>query len=239
MDMKPCFVREKWEYITRNRGSRIYSIGEISSNRPYFENITKSNTYDIVDWLDVEHNKRYLRNDKQHITYCNVYVFDFLYEFYKLGFDIYLPRVWWNEEYIHLAKIKDRNLIAEYPTKKSNGNIHELSANALYIWLCTFGRDYFGWKSVETKEEIQELANKNKICIISGFNKISGMSGHICVVLPEYNKYKVTYYNNKLIMPLTSQAGYNNWKYKVSNWFEVIEKYQDFTDSYKFFYHEG
>lgn len=160
---------------------------------------------DIVNWLQVESSIRYQAKVKD--TYCNIYAYDYCY----LG-QVYLPRVWWTQA--SLRKLNSGQAVSiEY-----GKTVSELGANNLTDWLENFGSKY-GWFRSNDLTQLQNAANQGQVCIISAKRKLEQGStkrgsGHIVVVVPETAIYKATRDSNRVTIPLQSQAGRNNFRYR-------------------------
>ncbi|NOQ13843.1 MAG: SH3 domain-containing protein [Methyloprofundus sp.] len=214
----PVHLKENHSTITRSRdGGRAFPLGE--QERPQRNGSTKSERIaqlgDIIDWLDVEQNQRYLK--KGSTTYCNIYAYDFCY---LAG--VYLPRVWWKEKaLLELAQGK--------PVEVRYGvTVRELNANSLHDWLEDFGAD-FGWRPSIDVSECQHQANEGKIVLACAKRVSTNRPGHICPFVPEttINRAK-RIHNGDVSRPLQSQAGGSNFRYKaVSKWW-TADKFQSF-----------
>jgi hypothetical protein len=165
-----------------------------------------SQIYTILNYLDVEHSKRY-QPVPGKTTYCNIYAYDFCY----LN-NVYLPRVWWTSKtLIDLQKGIEK-------TPQYGYNVMELNANALYDWLSEWGDD-FGWRRTFDLTELQQNVNTGKIGIISAQRTDLNRSGHIVSVIPESNNNIAIRIGNNIAYPLQSQAGVRNKKIFSGDWF--------------------
>jgi hypothetical protein len=150
----------------------------------------------IVHYLNVESSPRYART--AHNTFCNIYACDYCY---LAG--AYLPRVWWTTG--ALAK-----LAAGTPVQPKYGEtVIELNVNALHDWLGDFGPS-FGWRRVETLDELQAAANAGNVALICAQRKQPDRSGHISVVVPESSDQAAERSSERVRLPLQSQAGARN-----------------------------
>lgn len=223
--MKEAHLRENWFYITRNRGSRAYPIGEKGMPKRIEQN--PDFIWKIIEWLDVEHSKRHLKRKIKGnwATNCNVYTTDVCY-----AAGVYLPRIWWYSHFIERALKNDPGLQIIY-----GKTVKEMSADSLFVWLENFG-SYFGWKKISNAHEIQTMVNDGCIGIISGTDYDPKGPGHITVVLSEKQGYKAKYKiieNSKILVPLQSQAGYYNHKVFCDDWYNLPS-----IDKYNFYVHE-
>lgn len=163
----------------------------------------------IIEWLDVENSGRYDQTSGN--TYCNVYAYDYCY----LA-NVYLPRVWWKEKAL-LALNNGKSVSPRY-----GETVHEMNANSLFDWLREWGPE-FGWQRIGTQDlnNLQQGANAGKVGIICGKHQDPESSGHITVVAPEDEEHTAMREGGNVIKPLQSQAGRNNEKYTVSNWWQM------------------
>jgi hypothetical protein len=177
--------------------------------------------HDIIDWLDVEDSERY--RPRSSSTYCNIYAHDFCYLC-----SVYIPRVWWDNETAKKV-MSGENIIPRY-----GSNVFELNANALFDWLEEFGTE-FGWKATNNLNELQDLANKGHICIIVAKRKDLARSGHITAVVPETDVFQAKRENDRVIVPVESQAGSRNYEYvtKDHQWWNKAK-----FSGFKFWVHE-
>jgi hypothetical protein len=149
-------------------------------------------------------------------TYCNIYAYDVV-----TALGAYIPRVWWTK------KIEDEAIAAmeaktEFTTTPKYGeNVSEMNANALNAWFDRVGK-YFGWRKAASMEEGQTAANNGNVVVLQAANKVASKSGHIAVILSERDDHKASRDKDKKVdVPLTSQAGSVNHKYKTGGkWWE-------------------
>ncbi len=197
---------ENKRHIDRdNKQGRAFPIGE--SNRPkrVHSSIAKkaASLHKIVDWLDVEKSKRFAPESSK--TFCNIYAYDYVY---LTG--CYIPRVWWMSSAI-------ANLVqGKEVTVKYGQTVKEMNANSLHEWFEEYG-GVFGWKRKFDITEVQEDANKGKVCIITARRIELNRSGHIVAVVPEVEGNDalsaVRFDDGRVKFPLQSQAGGTNRKY--------------------------
>lgn len=190
--------------ITRDSvGGRAFPLGEPS--RPTRNGTTSAEKakqlLDIVDWLNSPVHARYERDE--HSTFCNIYAYDYAY---LAG--VYLPRIWWRTD-----AIKRLNAGEKVPVRYDQ-TVGELNANSLQEWFEDFSAQ-FGWKRTFDLNELQESANQGKVCIITGQRTNLGASGHINAVVPEHGAFVAQRQDSHVILPLQSQAGAVNFKYKT------------------------
>ncbi len=159
-------------------------------------------------------NEKEQRWDKQ--TYCNIYAYDVV-----SAMGGYIPRLWWYEDYEKKA-IEAMNQSKPYEEKVEYGKtVKEVNANSLNGWLDRCG-SYFGWKKAASMDEAQKSANDGNIVILSASAKEG--SGHVSVVLAERGTHLSAKVGDKTDVPLTSQAGSDNYKYGTgSKWWENSE----------------
>jgi len=172
--------------------------------------------HDVINWLDVEHSARYAPTSSN--TYCNIYACDIAY-----CLELYLPRVWWNE---NAFKVMQQGNTPEIIYEKT---VKELNANVLANWFENYG-NLFGWKRVFDIDVLQTKVNTGTLGIIVGQRINLNRSGHIVAVVPEKELLKAQKnVDNKTISPLQSQAGSNNKKYFTgNNWWLNPNKFRKF-----------
>jgi hypothetical protein len=133
-------------------------------------------------------------------TFCNVYAYD-----YCTLAGVYLPRVWWT------GKALDRIAAGEVVPVKYGETIAEVNANGLYEWLREFGPQ-FGWRAVDSADEIQRAANSGKVAVICARRVERSKPGHVAVVVPESLPPCVAQREGPHVrLPLQSQAGSKNF----------------------------
>ena len=84
-------------------------------------------------------------------------------------------------------------------------------------WFFEFGQ-VFGWRPAANLTELQLAANDGKVCIINA-RRVVG-HGHICAVVPETSTHKAEWNSahERVVRPLSSQAGGQNFEYKPFLW---------------------
>ena len=152
--------------------------------------------HEIIDYLDVETHARYQKTPGA--TYCNIYAYDFCY---LAG--AYLPRVWWTSRaLVDLAA--GRSVAVKY-----DDTVRELNANALHDWFADFGGQ-FGWRRKADLDQVQQAANAGGIGVIVAQRTDLGRSGHIVIVVPETESASAKRIEERVHLPLQSQAGTTN-----------------------------
>lgn len=202
--------------VTRANVLRAYPINE--TDKPVApKSLTAAFLLSIIAYLAVDKSARYKqkRNAENKIvaTYCNIYAFDYV----NIAGG-YIPRVFWNKKAVTEIEA-GKDIDAIYPFAGKEGTVTELSANDLYLWFEAFGSK-FGWAKAANMEEAQAAANAGKIVCISGIRKERKFSGHITCVVPETDEHKATRKDNKVTIPLQSQAGAENHQFLVSDWYK-------------------
>jgi hypothetical protein len=176
----------------------------------------------IVRFLNVESSVRYARTPET--TFCNVYAYD-----YCTLAGVYLPRVWWT------GKAIDRMTAGEQVAAKYGETVVEVNANLLYDWLREFGTQ-FGWRFVESADELQREANQGKVAVICARRSERSKPGHIAVVVPEAAPLCVAQREGSLVhLPLQSQAGAKNFCFSCgkNEWWAAAQ-----FDAYGFWLHD-
>jgi len=204
--------------IHRTRdGGRAYPLGE--PGRPGRDGETPeemaAELTAIVDWLavdDPEH-LRYQRHGST--TFCNIYAHDYCY---LAG--AYLPRVWWTSKAL-LALAAGESVTPLY-----GKTVRELNANNLFEWLVDFGPD-FGWNRTFELDPLQAAANRGEVGIVCAQRRQLELSGHVCAVVPETADHQASRSGDAVTVPLTSQAGFRNFRYGVETWW-TQEKFGHF-----------
>ena len=199
---------ETKKIITPNTSRRAHRINEKCSFS--FEEKGIQMFHEIIEYLDVENSVRYQREPTK--TFDNVYAYDFCSFTWA-----YLPRVYWKKKSLS-------NILAGQEVKAGYGEtVRELSTNMLYDFFLNEGKYYHNWEQIENPVELQNLANEGHICIISAKNSNTRRSGHMTIVPPEYKGF-----TRKGAIPVQSQAGAGNFKYKLGqNWY-LNNRYSDF-----------
>ena len=154
----------------------------------------------IIDTLDVSKSFRYKKDESD--TYCNVYIFDYCF-FAK----VYIPRLKWTDKAI--AALEKGNEVQLIFGK----TVRPFYSNYIYDWFLQ-SSNAFGWERIYDVDELQKKVNANGgIGIICAKRFILNKSGHIVVVVPETKTEKAFRLDKKVIYPLQSQAGLNNYNY--------------------------
>lgn len=177
----------------------------------------------LIDKLDVFSNVRYQRTVED--TYCNVYSYDYCH-FCK----VYLPTVWWTDEAL------EKVLSGQEVEAVFEQTVDRIYSSAIHDWFLEWGTN-FGWERMFTVEEIQNKVNtEGGVGIICAKRKEKGLSGHIVPVVPETDLHQAYRENGKVLYPLQSQAGKENY-----NYFSEVRKdwwNDELYSSYVLYYHE-
>jgi len=152
--------------------------------------------HDIIRYLDVETHARYQKTPGA--TYCNIYAYDFCY---LAG--VYVPRVWWTSR-----ALADLGAGRAVPVRYGE-SVRELNANSLHDWFEDFGGQ-FGWRRAADLDQTQQTANAGGIGIIVAQRSDLNRSGHIVIVVPETARASAKRLNDRVQLPLQSQAGSTN-----------------------------
>lgn len=190
-----------------------------------FRDVTDTNSKlstlgQLISKLNVSSSIRYQKTEKH--TFCNIYAYDYCY-FAKA----YIPRVWWTSSSI-------KKLLNNENVEVNANNVREMRANDLHDWMLNWS-DEFNWQRTFDLDELQQKVNLGVVGIICAKRKDTSLSGHIVVVVPENDSNKAVRHNNKVIYPLQSQAGSNNY-----NYFSLIKKnwwLGNQFSSFVFYYH--
>ena len=171
----------------------------------------------LIEWFDVETSGRY---KPLGVTYCNIYAYDYCYMT-----QAYLPRVWWTDKSLLRLKAGE-SVPVVYGGIAST--VKEMVANDLDDWFRDWG-GHFNWRRSLDVTEMQSAANQGKVCIIVGKAKPQHHHGHghIVAVVPETDLFRAKRQDNKVIMPVQSQAGAHNHAYVVQSWW-ADGTYSDF-----------
>jgi len=177
---------------------RAFPLGE--ANRPQRDGQTADarvrQLHEIIEYLDVETHARYQKTPGA--TYCNIYAYDFCY---LAG--AYVPRVWWTSRaLVDLAG--GRSVQVKY-----DDTVRELNANGLHDWFADFGGQ-FGWRRAADLDQVQQAANAGGIGVIVAQRTDLGRSGHIVIVVPETESASAKRVEDRVHLPLQSQAGTTN-----------------------------
>ena len=208
--MKQAHLNPGSMRITRAGRPGAYSLTEVT---PAYDG-TPESIHRIIDFLDVEKSARYQRTKTS--TFCNIYAHD-----YARALGAYVPRVWWDSK--ALKRISEGEDVKEiYPRNGVPGTILEMNANQLYDWFREYSGN-FGWCKIESNTEAQKLADSGKCVIIVGANLNRRLSGHIAAIVPQTDKHKAKGSAEigsdfTVTVPLQSQAGGTNWKYRAFDW---------------------
>ncbi|SHG14230.1 SH3 domain-containing protein [Flavobacterium segetis] len=181
----------------------------------------------IIEILNVSKSYRYEKDESD--TYCNVYAFD--YCFFNR---VYIPRLRWTDKaLVELEKGNEVSLIF-------NDTVRPFYTNYLYDWFVESSSE-FGWQKVSDVDTLQKMVNENGgIGIISAKRFIIHKSGHIVVVVPETEDHKAFRKNGKVIYPLQSQAGYDNYNYfaeERKDWWANQDPEKGYSSAI-FYYHD-
>ncbi|CAM3993223.1 SH3 domain-containing protein [Flavobacterium weaverense] len=187
----------------------------------------KTSIKKIIDTLDVEKSFRYEKDEAD--TYCNVYTFDFCF-FAR----VYIPRLRWTDKAIEeLEKGNEVQLIF-------NETVRPFYSNYLYDWFLESSKD-FGWEQMSDVDELQKKVNENGgVGVIAARRFIMHKSGHVVVVVPETETEKAFRVDGKVIYPLQSQAGYDNYNYFSEvrkDWWANPDPEKGYSSAI-FYYHE-
>ena len=160
----------------------------------------KASIKKIIEKLNVSKSFRYEKDEAD--TYCNIYTFD-----YCFFTQVYIPRLRWTDKAIEeLEKGNEVPLIFD-------DTVRPFYSNYLYDWFEESSSN-FGWEKIDNVDELQKKVNENGgVGIISAKRFILNKSGHIVVVVPETETEKAYRVDGKVIYPLQSQAGYDNYNY--------------------------
>ena len=212
--------------------SKIETYKPIGNQNIPFRNLTNlssklASIANIIDILDVAKSFRYEKDEAD--TYCNIYTFD--YCFFNR---VYIPRLRWTDKAIvELELGNEVSLIFDDTVKP-------FYSNYLYDWF-TESSDEFGWQKVKDVDTLQKRVNENGgVGIISAKRFIIYKSGHIVVVVPETENHKAFRENGKVIYPLQSQAGYDNYNYfaeERKDWWANKDPEKGYSSAI-FYYHD-
>ncbi|MFV8362330.1 hypothetical protein ACNQGO_02975 [Flavobacterium sp. ZT3P35] len=181
----------------------------------------------IIEKLNVEKSFRYQKDEAD--TYCNIYTFDFCF-FAK----VYIPRLRWTDKAIVLLEKGN-----EVPLVFDD-TVRPFYSNYIYDWF-EQSSDIFGWEKIDDVDALQTKVNENGgVGIICAKRFILNKSGHVVVVVPETETEKAFRVNVKVIYPLQSQAGMNNYNYFSEirgAWWDNKDPEKGYSSAI-FFYHE-
>ena len=195
--------------VTRQNRKYPFPLSETPPVRRHKEDseaVRVSAINKLLDWFDVESSPRYLLAGG--MTFCNIYAYDYCYMT-----EAYLPRVWWTQQAIIKLQAA-QNVPVQY-----GETVSELNANRLTQWFKDWG-SHFGWQRTLGLTELQEAANKGKVCITVAKAKpnFHNGHGHIVAIVPETSNFKAERQNGKVTETVQSQAGRHNHKRIVRNW---------------------
>jgi hypothetical protein len=177
---------------------RAFPLGE--ADRPQRDgqspDVRVRQLHQIIDYLDVETHARYQKTPGA--TYCNIYAYDFC-----CLAGAYLPRVWWTSR--ALVDLAEGKSVAV----KYDDTVRELNANALHDWFADFGGQ-FGWRRRADLDQLQDVANAGGLGVIVAQRTDLGRSGHIVIVVPEIETASAKRVDDRVHLPLQSQAGATN-----------------------------
>jgi hypothetical protein len=147
---------------------------------------------------------------------------------------VYIPRLRWTDKAIaELEKGNEVPLIFDDTVKP-------FYSNYLYDWFVESSKD-FGWQKIDDVDTLQKMVNENGgVGIISAKRFIIYKSGHIVVVVPETEKHKAFRVDGKVIYPLQSQAGYDNYNYfteERKDWWANQDPEKGYASAI-FYYHD-
>jgi len=179
-------------------GARAFAIGDPAAPRREAADLAGS-LGRIITYLDVERGARYQPTVTS--TFCNIYAYDYCY---LAG--VYLPRVWWtNSALVQLAR-------GTAVAVRYGDTVHELNANSLFSWLVDMGSQ-FGWRRIFDLDEMQAHANAGGVGVICAQRTELNRSGHIVAVVPETAAQSAARTGGRVVRPLQSQAGRQNFRY--------------------------
>lgn len=209
-------LRENREQARRDAdGQRAFPIGERDrpTRDPSAERQKRLDALTrIVEWLDVENSARYIAGGGR--TFCNIYAHDYCY---LAG--VYLPRVWWRDR----ALMRLESGEAVQPVYDQT--LRELNANSLFEWLREWGPE-FQWEHVFSLDDLQDRANNGSVGVIVAQRTELNRPGHITVVVPETDRNQAVREEDRVVHPLQSQAGTNNFSYGTTHWW-THERFRD------------
>lgn len=154
---------------------------------------------EIISWLQVDQSPRY--RPTTGTTFCNIYAYDYCY---LAG--VYLPRVWWTAQAL-IGLSRGDSVRARYGV-----SVSELNANSLYAWLEEFGSQ-FQWQRTFDLDALQRMVNEGRVGLICAQRTDLNRPGHIAAVVPETANHEALRQNDKVVRPLQSQAGRQNYQY--------------------------
>ena len=157
---------------------------------------------DIADWMDVEHSRRY-RPVPDGPTFCNIYAHDYCY----LA-NVYLPRVWWNP-----AALAD--LLAGRQVSATTRTAHEMRANDISTGWTSSAR-----ASAGSGSSIPRRSRRPRTAVRSASSSPSAASwtgpGMSRWWSPRPATIARRAERNRVIAPLQTQAGRQNFRHGTS-----------------------
>jgi len=140
-------------------------------------------------------------------TYCNIFNWDVM-----TAMEVHFPH-WALPNGAFLTPVSGRAqvqtpYIPPAGTTTGTANHYELSANMLYEWMRTYGKNY-GWTEVDPSIA-QNRANNGFPTVTVWRNNSDASSGHVQVVRPENGSYVYTTSANGAV---AAQAGASNFNY--------------------------
>jgi hypothetical protein len=191
-------------------GMRTFALGE--PVRPDYPSVHPQGAapgiIEILRWLDCG-NRQHLRwQPADGKTFCNIFTYDV-----SCLCGVYLPRVWWTDEALRKAQggqMGGRPQTVRLYAREQGDTVQEVSANALFDWLEAFG-EVFGWAAHADVTEAQDAANAGRLVILSAKRNDPRFSGHINIIAPEHGRHRARRQNQKVTLPLQSNAGKSNY----------------------------
>ena len=187
----------------------------------------KASINKIIEKLNVEKSIRFQKDEAD--TYCNIYTFDFCF-FAK----VYIPRLRWTDKAIvALEKGNEVPVVFE-------DTVRPFYSNYIYDWF-EQSSAVFGWEKINDVDALQKKVNENGgVGIICAKRFILNKSGHVVVVVPETETEKAFRLDGKVIYPLQSQAGMNNYNYFSeirADWWDNKDPEKGYSSAI-FYYHD-
>lgn len=181
----------------------------------------------IITALNVSKSFRYQKDEMD--TYCNIYAFD-----YCFFAQVYIPRLRWTDKAIEqLEKGNEVALIF-------GETVRPFYSNYIYDWFLQSGHE-FGWERVDDVDKLQNKVNDNGgVGMICAKRFILDKSGHVVMVVPETETDKAFRKDGKVIYPLQSQAGADNYNYFSEirkDWWNNKDPEKGYASAI-FYYHE-
>lgn len=186
-----------------------------------------SSIRNIIDTLNVSKSFRYEKDDSD--TYCNIYTFDYCF-FAK----VYIPRLRWTDKAIEALENGNEVPLVFGET------VRPFYSNYIYDWFLQ-SANAFGWERVSDVDALQKKVNANGgIGVICAKRFILNKSGHVVVVVPETENEKAFRLDGKVIYPLQSQAGMDNYNYFSEirkDWWDSKDPEKGYSSAI-FYYHD-